>query len=341
MVVDETLARAVDQNADSVVITNGDGVIEYVNPAFEAVTGFDREEAIGQKPNLVRSGVATDQFYQTLWGTILSGRTFRTTITNRRRDGHLYEYEQTITPLRDAEGEVTHFLSTGRDVTARQLDAAARRIQQLEHEGARVARLLHDEAGQFLALAHITLAGLVPGLSPAYADRIEEVRRYLTYVEERLREGTRGVQPPMLADLGLVDAIKFLAHQYERRLGAPIVVESSLDRSCPATLEVLLYRFVQEALLNLSRHAQATCGTILLERRAGGRRAADTVIACSIRDDGVGFDPSKLAGSANRSRGLRALQSQLEAVGGTLTIVSGPKGGTEVRATVPVESAAS
>jgi PAS domain S-box-containing protein len=339
-VVDATLARALEQNADSVLITNRDGVIEYVNPAFEAMTGFDRDQAVGQRPSLVRSGVATPRFYETLWGAILAGRVFHTTITNRRRDGRFFEYEQTITPVRDADGAITHFVSTGRDVTARHHDAAARRRQQLETEGARIARLLHEDAGQFLAMAHLTLAGLVPGLDPASAERVAEVRRYLTYVEERLREGARSVQPPVLADLGLVDAVKFLAHQVGRRLGTAIVVESSLDRSCPASLEVLLYRVVQEALLNLSRHARATFGTILLERRAGGRRAADTTICCSIRDDGIGFDVSRLGAPASGSCGLRVLQAQLEAVGGTLTVVSSPNEGTEVRATVPVETAA-
>ena len=334
----DTLARALEQNADSVLITDRDGVIEYVNPAFEAMTGFESGQAIGQRPNLVRSGVATPRFYKTLWDTILSGRIFRTTITNRRRDGRLFEHEQTITPVRDLTGTITHFVSTGRDVSMRQHDAAARRQKQLELEGARIAQLLHEEVGQFLALAHLALAGLAAGLGPGEAARVQEVRRYLDYVEERLRDGARGAQPSVLADLGLVDAIKFLAHQCERRAGTPIVVESSLDRRCPASLEALLYRFAQEALLNLSRHARATCGSILIERRAGGRRAGDATVCCSIRDDGVGFDVAALAGPEKSSLGLRVLQAQLEAVGGTLTLTSSPNEGTEVRATVPVES---
>ena len=328
----ETLARALDQNADSVLITDRDGVIEYVNPAFEAMTGFECEQVIGQRPSIVRSGIATPQFYQKLWDTILSGREFHATITNQRRDGRLFEHEQTITPVRDTAGAITHFVSTGRDVTLRHREAEARELQ-----GTRIAHLLHEEAGQFLALAHLTLAGLAEGLGPGETARVQEVRRYLDYVEELLRHGARGMQPPVLADLGLVDAIKFLAHECERRAGATIVVESSLDRSCPASIEVLLYRFVQEALLNLSRHARATWGRILLERRAAGRRTADATICCSIRDDGVGFDVAALAGPAKSTLGLRVLQAQLEAVGGTLTVLSSPNQGTDVRATVPVD----
>jgi PAS domain S-box-containing protein len=162
-VLAETYTRALDQTADSVVITNRDGVIQYVNLAFENMTGFTREEAIGQTPRLVRSGVATPQFYETLWNTILSGRAFRTTITNRREDGRLFEQEQTITPI-DASGTITHFISTGRDITHRQQSAVARVQRLLELEEARTAGLVQDEAGQFLALAHLTLAGIAHGL---------------------------------------------------------------------------------------------------------------------------------------------------------------------------------
>lgn len=335
----ETLVRALEQCADGVLITDRDGIIEHVNPAFAAMTGFDREQSLGRRPNLFRSGAETPRAYEKLWATILAGRVFRGTITNRRRDGGLFQYEQTITPVCDTAGHITHFVSIGRDVSLRQRDEMARRGQELELEGSRIAHLLHQDVGQFLALAHLGLADLSRGLGPAETARVQEVRRYLDYVEARLREGARGRQPPALADHGLVDAIRFLADACERRAGVSIVVESSLDWICPASLEVLLYRCVEEALQNLGRHARATRGTILLGRRAGGRRAADSTIYCSIRDDGVGFDVAKLAESATSSRGLRALQAQLEAAGGTLAVTSSLNEGTEVRATVPLGSA--
>ncbi len=113
------LSRAIEQTADAVVITDRDGVIEYANPAFERITGFTRAEAIGRKPSVVKSGRQDQAFYQHLWEVILGGAAFSDVFINRRKDGRLYYEEKTITPLKDEAGRITHFVSTGKDVTDR------------------------------------------------------------------------------------------------------------------------------------------------------------------------------------------------------------------------------
>jgi PAS domain S-box-containing protein len=331
--VPDKLWRAVEQTADSVVITNRDGVIEYVNPAFEAMAGFTRDEAIGRKPSLLRSGVQTSRYYETLWSTILSGNTFHTTLTNRKHDGGLFEEEQTITPVRDEAGAITHFVSTGRDITQRKRAEAGRLNRQLRQEATRIASFLHDEAGQFLALAHITLADVSRGAEPALRERLLEVRRYLDHVEERLSYVPREMQPRGVEDLGLVDAITSLAEGCVRRTGTCITIESSLDLPCPAAVETLVYRFVQEGLTNMSRYARAPSAVVVLGRERGGRRAGDSTVYCSIRDDGTGFDVDALPAGG---QGLRNLQDRFEAVGGTLVINSAPGEGTELLARMPV-----
>jgi diguanylate cyclase (GGDEF)-like protein/PAS domain S-box-containing protein len=125
------LSSAVEQTADSVVITDRDGRIEYVNAAFEAATGFSRAEAIGQNPRLVRSGRHDQEFYRQLWETILAGRPYRNVIINRKRDGSLYHEEKTITPIKDETGRITHFVSTGKDITQRM--QAQERLQYLAY----------------------------------------------------------------------------------------------------------------------------------------------------------------------------------------------------------------
>lgn len=113
------LSGVVEQTDDSVVITDKEGVIEYVNPAFERRTGFSREEALGQTPRLVKSGKQEAAFYKQLWDTISAGRVFRGVLINRKKDGALYYEEKTITPLKDPDGTVTHYVSTGKDITPR------------------------------------------------------------------------------------------------------------------------------------------------------------------------------------------------------------------------------
>lgn len=121
------LSSAIEQTADSVFITDRDGVIEYVNPAFEAVTGFTREMAIGRTPRLLKSGQHDQSFYEQLWQTILGGRIFRGMFVNQKQSGEQYFEEKTITPLKDEMGQICYFISTGRDITER-----AQAFQMLE-----------------------------------------------------------------------------------------------------------------------------------------------------------------------------------------------------------------
>lgn len=113
------LSRVVEQATDSVFISDRNGRIEYVNPAFETLTGYDSTEAIGNTPSLLKSGVQDELYYARLWRTILRGTTFRGTVVNRRKNNDLFVEELTITPLRDDSGTITHFVSTGRDITER------------------------------------------------------------------------------------------------------------------------------------------------------------------------------------------------------------------------------
>jgi PAS domain S-box-containing protein len=113
------LSRAIKQTADSVLIASRDGTIEYVNPAFERLTGYSKEEVIGKTPSILKSGKHVEQFYRSLWETILSGYIFRTEFINKRKSGELYHQEETITPIVNGDGSVVHFVSTGRDVTER------------------------------------------------------------------------------------------------------------------------------------------------------------------------------------------------------------------------------
>jgi diguanylate cyclase (GGDEF)-like protein/PAS domain S-box-containing protein len=115
----QKLSRALEQTADAVFITDRDGVIEYVNPAFEQVSGYTSAETVGRQPNLLKSGRQGPVFYENLWKTILAGEAFNDVLINRRKDGSLYYEEKTITPIKDADGRITHFVATGKDITER------------------------------------------------------------------------------------------------------------------------------------------------------------------------------------------------------------------------------
>jgi diguanylate cyclase (GGDEF)-like protein/PAS domain S-box-containing protein len=118
----ELQTAALEAAANAVLITDREGRIEWVNPAFTSLTGWKREEVIGDTPRLLKSDKERPYFYKKLWETILAGNVWRGELQNRRKDGTLYMEEQTITPVRSADGEIRHFVSIKQDITARRKD---------------------------------------------------------------------------------------------------------------------------------------------------------------------------------------------------------------------------
>jgi diguanylate cyclase (GGDEF)-like protein/PAS domain S-box-containing protein len=117
-------AAAINATADMVVITNSAGIIEYVNPAFTAITGFTAEEAVGKTSRLLFSGQNNPAFYAQLWETLTMGKPWHGELINRCKDGNLYYDEQTITPVKDANGNIAHFVAIKRDITLRKQQEA-------------------------------------------------------------------------------------------------------------------------------------------------------------------------------------------------------------------------
>ncbi len=113
------LSRAVEQSPNGVVITDYTGTIEYVNPTFEAVTGYMAHEAIGQNPNILKSGRMLRTVYEDLWNTILAGADWRGELLNRKKNGDLYWEMCHISPIRGETGKITHFIALKEDITAR------------------------------------------------------------------------------------------------------------------------------------------------------------------------------------------------------------------------------
>ncbi len=128
------LSSVVAQTADNVYICDKNGVIEYVNHAFEEVTGYTKEEVVGQTPRLLKSDRHSRAFYKNLWDTVLAGKVFRSQLINRKKNGQLYYELKTITPIKDAQGNITHLVSTGRDITELKQaeDAMRRQVKELE-----------------------------------------------------------------------------------------------------------------------------------------------------------------------------------------------------------------
>jgi PAS domain S-box-containing protein len=113
------MSNIVGETADAVLVTDRRGNIVYVNTAFERSTGYSRAEVLGENPRLLKSGIHSRSFYEELWTKLLRGEVYRGTLTNRRKNGEVYMWSQTITPLRTPDGAISHMVSIARDLSDR------------------------------------------------------------------------------------------------------------------------------------------------------------------------------------------------------------------------------
>lgn len=115
----QKFSNAIEQAAEMILISDSEGNIQYVNPEFERLTGFNKEDVLGKSPRILKSGKHPEEFYEKMWATISAGDTFRGLVINKKKNGDTFYEEKTISPLKNADGNITHFVSNGRDITER------------------------------------------------------------------------------------------------------------------------------------------------------------------------------------------------------------------------------
>ena len=148
-------ATALEAAANAIVITDKDGSIEWINPAYTQLTGYTSGDVLNQNPRILRSGFQDEIFIRTYGITILSGQVWRSELVNKRKDGSLYTEEETITPLVDIGGKITHFIGIKQDITERKraeeaLRESEERFKKLFAEAPMGIALIDSLSGKFI-----------------------------------------------------------------------------------------------------------------------------------------------------------------------------------------------
>ncbi|HLV88598.1 MAG TPA: PAS domain S-box protein [Candidatus Sulfotelmatobacter sp.] len=252
------LSRAVEQSADTIVITDCAGHIEYVNPAFEALTGFTRDEVRGKSPRILKSGEQAPEVYQEMWKTILSGNVFRGILVNRKKNGDLYYVEESICPIRNSEGRITHFVSNGRDLTERvRLEAQLLQAQKMDAIGRLAGGVAHDFNNLLTIITSYSELALdeVPG-DASVGSKIREIllaaRRAAELTRQLLAFSRKQPRAPRIADLN--EVIGSVAKTIPRLIGEDIEFSfqpgESLGRVRIDPLQI------EQVLMNLASNAR-------------------------------------------------------------------------------------
>jgi PAS domain S-box-containing protein len=282
------LATAVEQAAESVVITDLDAKILYVNPAFEKSTGYPRAEALGQNPRLLKSGRHDAAFYREVWDTLTRGEVWQGHFINKRKNGTFYEEEATISPVRDAAGQVVNYVAVKRDVTKEvQLENQVRQSQKMEGIGQLAGGVAHDFNNILAAqILQISLLESEAGLTHEVRDGLEHLRqgceRAADLVRQLLLFSRR--QTVKMRDLDLNEVIIKVAKMLQRIIGEDIQLQLHLYPG-----DLLLHGdpgMIEQVLMNLcvnARDAMPAGGKIFLETTRAEFDAATVAANPKIR----------------------------------------------------------
>jgi PAS domain S-box-containing protein len=305
------LTAAVEQATETILITDVQGKILYANPAFEKISGYSRQEALGANPRLLKSGKHDAAFYTEMWHTLVNGEVWHGRIINKRKDGGIYEEDACITPIRDAAGRVVNYVAVKRDVTHEvQLEGELRQAQKMEAVGRLAGGVAHDfnniltvirgnaelllmeEQEQLGAGARECLKHVIGA-----ADRAANLTRQLLIFG---RKQAMQSQPVALNDLiaNLTKMLKRVVRE-DIRLECRYAAQLPLIRADPGMLEQVLLNLVVNARDALPRGGEvliATEGASVTEARAlihPDARAGEFT-CLTVSDTGTGIAPEHL-----------------------------------------------
>jgi len=352
---------AIGQVAEAIFMTDDQGNIQFVNPAFERMSGYSREESVGRNPCFLKSGEQSDQFYKDLWDTISDGRTWAGRIVDKSRDGTLYTLNTSISPVRDAAGRIVNYVAVQRDITEDlRLEAQFQQAQKLEAVGLLAGGVAHDFnniLSVILGYAELALRSVDPDQPlHEYLDEIYKAAIRSADITRQLLTFARK-QTIMPVVLNLNQNAESMLNMLRRLLGEDIEliwrpeVDLGPVKMDPSQVDQILANLCVNA-----RDAIADVGKVTIETRnvvideaycahhAGF--VAGEYVMLAVSDDGCGMDKktlsqifepfftSKGAGQGT-GLGLSTVYGIVKQNNGFINVFSEPDNGTTFKIYLP------
>jgi PAS domain S-box-containing protein len=357
------LVAVIEQTDQGVMITDARGVVQYVNSAFEGMTGYRREEVIGRKPSILSSGYHTREFYRDLWAMISRGDTWSGQIICKKKDGSIHHVQTTISPMRDEKGRITNYVSVRRDITQNLLlQDQLRQAQRMEAIGTLAGGIAHDFNNILAAVLGYSelLLDEIPreGSAPEHlkqvikaANRAKDLVHQILTFSRKVAQELRPVQVHTV----VLEALKLL------RASLPSTIEISEDVDADSGQVLGDASQVHQVIMNLctnAYHAMREKGGVLsiLLRRVNLERRQDqnpgglpkgAYVRLTVRDTGHGmskdtrerafmpFFTTKPVGEGT-GLGLSVVRGIAIGLGGAITMESEEGKGTSFDVYLPV-----
>lgn len=302
------LVQAVQQSAESIIITDESGIIQYVNTTFEQTTGYRASEVIGQNPRILQSGKQPTSYYEEMWDSLLRGEVWQGLFVNRRKDGTEFDEKVIIFPVRNSQGRITNFVANKRDVTRENsLESQLRQAQKMEGIGRLAGGIAHDFNNlltSILGFSRLSME-MLPEDHPVRSDLQEVVAS-----AERATRLTRQLlafSRKQLFEIGPMDLNQTLLQMEQllrRSVGEEIALSMELEEDLPAILAD--QGGIEQIVLNLTvnaRDAMPDGGTIRVSTRlvqtappssdlsATHDEPLQSYVCITVEDTGSGIDP--------------------------------------------------
>lgn len=321
-----------EQTKELIMITDKEGNIEYANPAFLNITGYELSEIQGQKPSMLKSNKHAPEFYAEMWNTILKGESYKCRMINQKKSKQEYIEEKIISPLFDPKGNITHFISTGKDVTEeikrerkiriyqkfeKTLEKKEQKyrtlslIQGQENERKRIARELHDGLGQMLTVASANLENINLQSIKSKEDKskIEIVNQMVSEIIQESRRISYNLSPVGLYEFGLEAVLKQLVKRINTNYDhLKIKYTSNLKKErFDGDFEINIYRIIQESIQNSIKHSEASEINISIDYKS-------KQLEVTINDNGIGFDVRQIGHTDKHFNGIKNIEERAKII---------------------------